>query len=117
MPERIWATAWFPPRQPADCPVCREAHAALTRDGLAVAGDLAVPCVRDNGVGLAADSLPRISEELVRLPGSQPGEGAGLGLTTVRRPVLATGGRVRAESIRGKGSSFFVELPLGTGVG
>ena len=80
-------------------------------------GDRAVLCVRDNGVGIPAESLPRIFEEFVRVPGNQLGEGAGLGLAIVRRLVLAMGGRVWAESIPGEGSSFFVELPLWTGAG
>jgi signal transduction histidine kinase len=79
--------------------------------------DRAVLCVRDNGVGIPAESLPRIFEEFVRVPGNQLGEGAGLGLAIVRRLVLAMGGRVWAESTPGAGSSFFVELPLWTGEG
>ena len=79
--------------------------------------DRAVLCVRDNGVGIPAESLPRIFEEFVRVPGNQLGEGAGLGLAIVRRLVLAMGGRVWAESTPGTGSSFFVELPLWTGEG
>jgi signal transduction histidine kinase len=98
MPERIPATAWFPPQEPANPSVCREAQAPLTRDGLAAAGSLAVLCVRDSGVGIPAESLPRIFEEFVRVPGSQPGEGAGLSLAIVRRLALTMGRRVWAES-------------------
>ena len=42
MPERIPATVWFPPQEPADCSVCRDAQVALTSEGRAVAGDLAL---------------------------------------------------------------------------
>lgn len=80
-------------------------------------GDRAVLCVRDNGAGIPAESLPHIFEELVRVPGNQPGKGAGLGFAIFRRLVLAMGGRVWAESTPGEGSSFFVELPLWTGAG
>jgi signal transduction histidine kinase len=79
--------------------------------------DRVVVCVRDNGVGIPAESLTRIFEEFLRLPGSQTAEGAGLGLAIVRRLVLAMGGRVWAESVPGAGSSFFIELPLWTGEG
>jgi signal transduction histidine kinase len=79
--------------------------------------DRVVLCVRDNGIGIPAESLPRIFEDFVWLPGNQLGEGAGFGLATVRRLVLAMGGRVWAESTPGAGSSFFVELPLWTGEG
>jgi signal transduction histidine kinase len=73
--------------------------------------------VRDTGVGIPAESLPRIFEEFVRVPGNQIGDGSGLGLAIVRRLVLAMGGRVWAESVPAEGSSFFVELPLWTGAG
>ncbi len=79
--------------------------------------DRAVLCVRDSGVGIPAESLPHIFDEFVRVPGSRPGEGAGLGLAIVRRLVQAMGGRVWAVSTPGAGSSFFVELPLWTGEG
>jgi signal transduction histidine kinase len=80
-------------------------------------GDSAVLSVRDTGVGIPAESLPRIFEEFVRVPGNQIGDGSGLGLAIVRRLVLAMGGRVWAESVPAEGSSFFVELPLWTGAG
>ena len=80
-------------------------------------GNRAVLCVRDNGVGIPAESLPHIFEEFVRVPGNQPGKGAGLGFAIVRRLMLAMGGRVWAKSTPGEGSSFFVELPLWTGAG
>jgi signal transduction histidine kinase len=80
-------------------------------------GDSALLCVRDNGVGIPPESLPRIFDEFIRVPGMQKIEGAGLGLAIVRRLVLAMGGRVWAESTLGSGSAFFVELPLWTGQG
>jgi histidine kinase len=80
-------------------------------------GDRAVLCVRDNGAGIPAESLPRIFEEFVRVLGNQPGKGAGLGLAIVCRLLLAMGGRVWAESTPAEGSSFFAELPLWTGAG
>jgi hypothetical protein len=60
MPERNPTTAWFPPQELADRSVCRETQTALTSDGLAVAGELALPCVREHGVGITAEPLPRI---------------------------------------------------------
>ncbi len=80
-------------------------------------GDRAVIRVRDTGVGIPPAILPRIFDEFVRAPGSNLTEGAGLGLTIVRRLALAMGGRVWVESVPDAGSSFFVELPLWTGEG
>ncbi len=80
-------------------------------------GDRAVICVRDTGVGIPAEILPRIFDEFVRVPGSNLTEGAGLGLAIVRRLAMAMGGRVWVQSTPGSGSRFFVELPLWTGEG
>ncbi len=80
-------------------------------------GDRAVICVRDTGVGIPPAILPHVFDEFVRAPGSNPTEGAGLGLAIVRRLALAMGGRVWVESTPGAGSRFFVELPLWTGEG
>ncbi len=80
-------------------------------------GDRGVISVRDTGVGIPAETLPRIFDEFVRVPGRRTVEGAGLGLAIARRLVLAMGGQVWAESAPGIGSQFFVELPLWTGQG
>jgi signal transduction histidine kinase len=78
-------------------------------------GERGVLSVHDNGVGIAPEALPRIFDEFVRGPNSQAAEGAGLGLAIVRRLVLAMGGRVWVDSSPGRGSRFFVELPLWSG--
>jgi PAS domain S-box-containing protein len=71
--------------------------------------------VRDDGVGIDAQLLPRIFDSFMQ---SQRGldrteGGLGLGLTLVRRLVELHGGRVEATSGgRGKGSEFIVRLPL-----
>ncbi|MFI5167664.1 MAG: sensor histidine kinase [Thermoanaerobaculales bacterium] len=80
-------------------------------------GDRGLISVRDTGVGIAAEALPHIFEEFVRVPGRRPVDGAGLGLAIVRRLVQAMGGQVWAESRPGVGSQFFVELPVWTGQG
>jgi signal transduction histidine kinase len=80
-------------------------------------GDSAVVAVCDTGVGIAAEALPRIFDEFVRVNGRRAVDGAGLGLGIVRRLVQAMGGQVWAESRPGAGSRFLVELPLWTGEG
>ncbi len=70
--------------------------------------------VRDTGIGIPADMLPRIFDLFVqaerRLDRSQGG--LGIGLTLVRRLVEMHGGSVTAHSEGpGKGSEFVVRLP------
>jgi len=70
--------------------------------------------VSDNGIGIAAEDQARLFQEFVRIPGQGTAgraKGSGLGLSIVRRIVLAHGGRTGVESEVGKGSTFFVELP------
>jgi CheY-like chemotaxis protein len=74
----------------------------------------AVFSVRDSGLGLEPELLPRIFDLFVQgergLDRSQGG--LGIGLTLVRRIVELHGGRVEARSEgAGKGSEFVVHLP------
>ena len=71
--------------------------------------------VRDTGIGIAADQLPRIfemfSQVSTALERSQGG--LGIGLTLVRRLVEMHGGSVEARSEGlGRGSEFVVRLPI-----
>ena len=69
--------------------------------------------VRDTGVGIAPEHLPRIFERFYRVdPGrSREQGGTGLGLAIVKHLVEAHGGRVRAESEVGAGSSITALFP------
>ena len=71
--------------------------------------------VSDNGPGIAPEEQGRLFQEFFRVPGGgdRPNriKGSGLGLSIVRRVVLAHGGRTGVESEPGKGSTFFMELP------
>ena len=71
-------------------------------------------CVRDNGIGIAAEDLPTVFEMFSqvdpRLERSM--SGLGIGLALVDGLVKMHGGTVRAESPGpGKGSTFTVTLP------
>jgi signal transduction histidine kinase/ActR/RegA family two-component response regulator len=70
--------------------------------------------VRDNGMGIEPEQLPRVFEMFVQLDrADNPAGGLGLGLALVRSLVELHGGRVQARSEgRGKGSEFIVRLPL-----
>jgi signal transduction histidine kinase len=69
--------------------------------------------VEDEGVGIPAESLPRIFDRYVRLAHPETGatRGLGVGLSVVRSLVEAHGGRVEVESWVGRGSRFRVLLP------
>jgi signal transduction histidine kinase len=73
----------------------------------------AVISVADTGGGIAPEHLPHIFERFYRVSDSRARSegGTGLGLAIVKHLVQAHGGRVRAESAPGKGSTFFVQLP------
>jgi signal transduction histidine kinase len=67
--------------------------------------------VRDTGMGIPAEEIPRIWERLYRGDKSRTERGLGLGLSLVKAIVQAHGGRVEVESEPGKGSIFRVRLP------
>lgn len=70
-------------------------------------GAEAVLAVRDDGVGIAPEQLPRIWEPYVT---AKTG-GTGLGLAIVKQTVVAHGGRVEAESAPGRGTEIRLILP------
>jgi two-component system CheB/CheR fusion protein len=79
------------------------------------AGNEVVIGVRDSGMGINADLLPRLFELYAQgqpLPG-KPSQGFGVGLALVRQIVELHGGSVSASSDGpGKGSEFIVRLPI-----
>ncbi len=78
--------------------------------GRSAAGGVEIT-VRDEGVGISSDDLPRIWERLYRGDPSRSQRGLGLGLSMVRAVVEAHGGTVAAESTVGEGSVFTIFLP------
>jgi PAS domain S-box-containing protein len=71
--------------------------------------------VRDNGVGVSAEMMPRIFDMFVRADGQarRSEGGLGIGLALARQLVLLHGGRIEAASNgAGKGSEFVVRMPL-----
>ncbi|HEY3413988.1 MAG TPA: ATP-binding protein [Armatimonadota bacterium] len=66
--------------------------------------------VKDTGVGIPKEYLPRVFERFVQVPGATRG-GAGLGLSIANTIVHAHGGDIRAESEPGQGSVFTFRLP------
>jgi PAS domain S-box-containing protein len=79
-------------------------------------GDQVVVAVRDSGVGIADDVLPRVFDLFAQGDRTykRAQGGLGIGLTLVRRLVELHGGTVTATSEGpGRGSEFVVRLPLG----
>ena len=70
--------------------------------------------VRDSGVGVASQHIPRLFERFYRVDKARSRElgGTGLGLAIVKHLVLAHEGSVRVESEVGRGSAFYVRIPL-----
>jgi CheY-like chemotaxis protein len=80
----------------------------------------AVLRVRDDGIGIPADLIPRVFDLFAQADRSldRAGGGLGIGLTIVRNLVEQHGGTVTVDSEgAGRGSEFVVRLPLGTGTG
>ncbi|MBI2397102.1 MAG: ATPase [Xanthomonadales bacterium] len=64
----------------------------------------------DTGSGIPDDVLPKIFDPFFT---TKPvGEGTGLGLSIVHKIIQGHGGAIRVKSQVGKGTTFFVELPL-----
>jgi len=83
----------------------------ITALAWAEGGDAVIE-IRDTGIGIAAEDLPRVWERLYRADRSRSERGLGLGLSLVRAIVLAHGGQVGVASTPGEGSTFSVRLPV-----
>jgi signal transduction histidine kinase len=71
--------------------------------------------VRDTGIGIAPEHLPRIFERFYRADAarSRAAGGTGLGLAIVKHLAEAHGGRVRADSSVGRGTTIATFFPSG----
>jgi two-component system, chemotaxis family, CheB/CheR fusion protein len=86
-------------------------HLRASREGNEV-----VVAIRDNGVGISAEMMPRLFTMFTQAPGalSRAEGGLGIGLALVRGLAALHGGSVEALSDGlGKGSEFIVRLPIG----
>jgi signal transduction histidine kinase len=70
--------------------------------------------VEDSGLGISTEDLPHLFEKFYRgkqrETRSQPG--SGLGLAIVHSVATNHGGRVWVDSVVGKGSTFYLQIPL-----
>jgi len=68
--------------------------------------------VSDTGPGIPSTDLPHVFDKFYRVESAAANTpGTGLGLAIVKSIVELHRGRVRAESVEGSGSTFYVELP------
>jgi signal transduction histidine kinase/GAF domain-containing protein len=77
-------------------------------------GRFLLVAVRDQGIGIPPEDLPRIWERFYRVDNTNTRRigGTGLGLAITRALVELHSGRIWVESIPGKGSAFFFTLPV-----
>lgn len=82
---------------------------------LQAAGKHAVLIVRDNGIGISPDLLPKVFDVFVQADNSldRSRGGLGIGLSLVKALVTMHGGTIEAQSSGlGNGSTFTLRLPL-----
>lgn len=72
--------------------------------------------VADNGIGIDSKDIAKIFGPFQRLNRTSEYPGTGLGLAIVRKAAERMGGRVGVESEPGRGSRFWIELPLAPGL-
>ena len=70
-----------------------------------------VLAVRDNGIGIPAESVERVFGMFQRLHTEAEYPGTGIGLAICRRIAARHGGRIWVESCPGEGATFKVALP------
>ncbi len=75
-------------------------------------GNMVKVVVRDHGVGIDAEDLPKIFQRYFRARTSTGIPGTGLGLYLVKQIVELHGGSIEIESEKGKGTSLIVALPI-----
>jgi two-component system NtrC family sensor kinase len=70
--------------------------------------------VRDDGMGIPPDLLPRLFEPF--LTTKETGKGVGLGLAISKSIVERHGGQIEVESQPGRGTTFYIFLPVDASV-
>ena len=82
----------------------------MKKFGNATSDTYVVIVVSDTGVGISDEIKEKIFEPFFTT--KEPGKGTGLGLSIVKNIVTIHGGFVDFESLVGKGTSFYVYLPV-----
>lgn len=69
-------------------------------------------CIGDNGIGISQEYQDAVFEPFTRLHTRDKFEGSGIGLATCRKIVERYNGKIWVSSVIGKGTNFFIRLPL-----
>ncbi len=74
---------------------------------------LFVLSVADNGIGMGKNQMKKLFRKFYRIQNNEEyiAKGFGIGLTFVKKIISAHRGKIKVESLPGKGSTFTVELP------
>jgi two-component system phosphate regulon sensor histidine kinase PhoR len=69
--------------------------------------------VIDNGIGISAEHIPRLTERFYRVDAGRSRDrgGSGLGLAIVKHALQRHGGSLEVQSTEGKGSTFTCHFP------
>jgi two-component system, OmpR family, sensor histidine kinase KdpD len=76
------------------------------------AGKFVILRISDRGPGIPSEELERVFEPFHRSRERGESPGSGLGLAIARGFLEANGGRIRAESLPGQGTSFVIQVPI-----
>jgi signal transduction histidine kinase len=78
-----------------------------------VAQDVVWVSISDTGIGIAPEHMPKLFQEFSQVDSSasRQAQGTGLGLALCKKFVEMHGGTIGAESMLGRGSSFWFILP------
>ncbi len=66
--------------------------------------------IKDTGIGIAEEDIPKIFARFGRLQSSREKEGVGIGLYLAREIISKEGGYIKVRSVLGEGSEFLVYL-------
>nr|WP_184456248.1 PAS-domain containing protein [Rhizobium aethiopicum] len=76
-------------------------------------GESVYVIVRDEGIGIDADDLPKMFQRYFRARSSTGIAGTGIGLNLVKQIIELHGGSIEVASSRGNGTTFTLRIPIG----